>query len=263
MKRILLLLILFLFTLAGLSAAASAEDMEKLVLRISKQFSGMNPKEWGEAVTGVKSRMITDEKVIALTLDACGSPKGKGIDLKLVDYLVANKIPATLFINARWIDANPELFRKLADNQLFEIANHGMWHKPASINGRSVYGISGTKDVSELVEEIELNARKIEGLTGKRPRYYRSGTAYYDEFAVQISRQLGHEVTGFSVLGDAGATFSSDKVKAAMLTSRSGDIVIAHMNHPEAGTGAGIMAAVPELKKRGYRFVKLSDYKLQ
>jgi hypothetical protein len=31
------------------------------------------------------------------------------------------------------------------------------------------------------------------------------------------------------------------------------------MNHPEAGTGKGVMAAVPELKKHGFRFVRLSE----
>jgi peptidoglycan/xylan/chitin deacetylase (PgdA/CDA1 family) len=42
-----------------------------------------------------------------------------------------------------------------------------------------------------------------------------------------------------------------------------GDIALMHMNHPEAGTGAGIMAAVPELKKRGFKFVRMSDYPLK
>jgi hypothetical protein len=35
------------------------------------------------------------------------------------------------------------------------------------------------------------------------------------------------------------------------------------MNHPESGTGAGIMAAVPELRSRGFRFVRMSDYPLK
>ena len=189
-----------------------------------------------------------------MTLDACGSAKGKGVDTRLLEFLIREQVPATLFINGRWIDANPELFRKLAANPLFEIANHGIRHKPASITGRSIYGIAGTKDVGEVVEEIELNARKIEAISGVRPKLYRSGTAYYDEIAVQISQELGHEVAGYSLLGDAGATWSASQVKAALLKAVPGDIALLHMNHPEAGTGAGIMAAVPELKKRGLPF---------
>ncbi len=263
MIRIIIAAILQVVLAATVSTADSPQDISALTARISKEFAGKTPMQWGENVTGVRTRLDTADKAIALTLDACGSTKGNGVDMKLVEFLSANKINATLFINARWIDANPKLFRELAANPNFEIANHGMWHKPASVNGRSVYGINGTRDIAELVQEIELNARKIEEITGKRPLFYRSGTAYYDELAVQISRQLKHEVAGFSVLGDAGATMPADKVAAAMLSSKPGDIIIAHLNHPEAGTGAGIMASVPELIKRGFRFVKLSEYRLK
>lgn len=224
---------------------------------------GRTPLQWGETVTGVRTRLDTGERVIALTLDACGSARGKGVDAGLMDFLAREGIPATLFVNARWIDANPELFRRLAANPLFEIANHGTWHKPASVNGRSVYGIQGTKDAVELVEEIGVNARRIEAITGTRPKFYRSGTAYYDEVAVEIANALGHEVAGFSLLGDAGATYSASQVKSALLKAVPGDIVICHMNHPESGTGTGIAAAVPELQRRGFRFVRLSDLPLK
>lgn len=263
MTKIALLAIMLLLIVTTMLTAAPGEDISALTASICSELNGKTAKQWGENVTGVRTRLATDENVLALTLDACGSPKGKGADRQLLDFLAREQIPATMFINARWIDANPDLFKQLAANPLFEIANHGMWHKPASVSGRSAYGISGTKDANELVQEIELNARKIEAITGKRPRYYRSGTAYYDELAVQVANQLGHEVAGFSVLGDAGATLPAAKVANALLNSRPGDIIIAHMNHPEAGTGAGIMAAIPELKKRGFRFVRLSDYRLK
>jgi peptidoglycan/xylan/chitin deacetylase (PgdA/CDA1 family) len=244
-------------------AASSTQSLEILKQQIVARYAGITPTRWGENVPGVRTRLDSDNKVIALTLDACGSAKGKGVDVRLIEFLIREQIPATLFINGRWIDANPELFRQLAANPLFEIANHGIRHKPASISGRSIYGIDGTKNIGEVVEEIELNARKIEAISGVRPKLYRSGTAYYDEIAVQISRELGHEVAGYSLLGDAGATWSADQVKSALLKAVSGDIALLHMNHPEAGTGAGIMAAVPELKKRGFRFVRMSEMPLK
>lgn len=253
---------LLLTTLPGL-ALESAIDLDSLKQQLTARFSGRKPLEWGETASGVRTRLDTRDKVVALTLDACGSGKGNGVDARLMDFLAQERIPATLFINARWIDANPDLFKRLAANPLFEIANHGLWHKPASVNGRSAYGIRGTKDAGELVEEIERNARKIEALTGKRPKLYRSGTAHYDEVAVEVAGALGHEVAGFSILGDAGATYSAPQVKASLLKAGPGDIIICHMNHPESGTGAGIMAAVPELQRRGFRFVRMSDYPLK
>lgn len=231
--------------------------------KLKASYADTAPITWGETVTGVKTCMATDDNVVALTLDACGSKTGMGFDTELFHYLEKEKIPATLFINARWIDANRKLFLTLANNPLFTIANHGFLHKPASVSGRSIYGIAGTKNVDELIDEIGLNAEKIKRLTGKRPTYYRSGTAYYDELSVQVAERLGHQVIGFSVLGDAGATFTEQQVTAALLASNPGSIVILHMNHPASGTAAGVKAAVPELRKRGVRFVRLSDYPLR
>jgi peptidoglycan/xylan/chitin deacetylase (PgdA/CDA1 family) len=263
MLRVISVVLVLAITVSVSLSSDVQTAIESLKQQMSGRFAGRKATCWGENVPGVRTRLATNEKVIALTLDACGSASGKGVDVRLMDFLAREQIPATLFINARWIDANPELFRRLAANPLFEIANHGLRHKPASINGRSVYGINGTKDAGELVEEIELNARKIEAITGKRPKLYRSGTAYYDEVAVEISRLLNHDVAGYSVLGDAGATYSAAQVKAALLKSTPGDIILCHMNHPESGTGAGIIAAVPELRDRGYHFVRMSDYPLE
>jgi peptidoglycan/xylan/chitin deacetylase (PgdA/CDA1 family) len=263
MTRIIGCFLALLLTAAFVAAGESSDPLGPLKQQVSSRFSGRTPHQWGENVPGVRTRLATEEKVLALTLDACGSAKGSGLDAALLEFLVQEQIPATLFINARWIDANPELFQRLAANPLFEIANHGLRHKPASVNGRSVYGIHGTRDVADLVDEIELNARKIEAISGVRPKLYRSGTAYYDEVAVEISRYLKHDVAGYSVLGDAGATFTAPQVRAALLKSTPGDILLCHMNHPESGTAAGIIAAVPELRKRGFRFVRMSDYPLK
>jgi peptidoglycan/xylan/chitin deacetylase (PgdA/CDA1 family) len=263
MLRFITSLLILVLTVSLAVASGSDAALESLKQQITDRYSGRKPSQWGENVTGVRTRLTTGEKVVALTLDACGSARGQGVDARLMDFLEKERIPATLFINARWIDVNPGLFRRLAANPLFEIANHGLRHKPASVNGRSVYGIEGTKDVGGVIEEIELNARKIEAITGKRPKLYRSGTAYYDEVAVEIAGVLGHEVAGYSVLGDAGATFSAAQVKSALLGAVQGDVILCHMNHPESGTGAGIIAAVPELKRRGFTFVRMSDYPLR
>ena len=263
MQRVLWVLIVLVMSVSQSFSSEDPPELESLHQQISSRFSGKIPRLWGENVPGVRTRLATNEKVIALTLDACGSAKGSGVDAALMDFLERERIPATLFINARWIDANLALFKRLAANPLFEIANHGLRHKPATVNGRSVYGIKGTKDIRELTEEIELNARKIEAISGVRPKLYRSGTAFYDEVAVEISRFLKHEVAGYSVLGDAGATFSAAQVKKALLSSTPGDIILCHMNHPGSGTAAGIIAAVPELRARGFNFVRMSDFPLR
>lgn len=227
------------------------------------KYSGTVARQWGENVTGVLTRLKTNEKVIALTLDACGGPGGNDYDAELIYFLRQNNIPATLFINSRWIDANYWRFVGLAKLPLFEIENHGTLHKPLSMNGKSAWGIKGTEDVGMIVDEVQNNHRKIQGITGKAPRFFRSGTAFYDEVGVQIVNELGERVVNYNVLGDAGATFSAQQVKNALLSSQPGSIILLHMNKPASGTFEGIKAAVPELIKRGYRFAKLTEFPLQ
>jgi peptidoglycan/xylan/chitin deacetylase (PgdA/CDA1 family) len=231
--------------------------------RLIAAYKNQAPKDWGETVAGIKTHLDTTDKVIALTFDACGGPKGSKIDTVLIEFLQAEKIPATLFISGSWINANPAEFKKLAADPLFEIGNHGLAHKPCSVNGKSAYGIKGTASVGELVDEIEKNGKKIEAATGRKPNLYRPGTAYCDEVAVKVAGELGYEVVNYNILGDAGATWPREKVREALLKAEPGAIVIMHMNQPRSQTAAGLKEAVPLLREKGFRLVKLSEYPLK
>jgi peptidoglycan/xylan/chitin deacetylase (PgdA/CDA1 family) len=263
MRRRNFFVLILIFTLfpMGISCGQSQEIQTKE--RIISTFTGRAPREWGEVVRGVKTKLNTEEKVSALTFDACGGSGGSGYDARLIQYLETEKASATLFISGRWMEANPEICKKLSKNPLFEIENHGLKHKPCSAIGRSVYGIEGTKSVGEIYDEIESNALRILDLTGRKPKYYRPAAAFCDEVCVEIANALGYEVVNFSVLGDAGATYSKRRVKEALSNAPPSSIILLHMNHPETGTAEGLIDAIPQLKKRGFRFVKLSEYGLR
>jgi len=97
-------------------------------------FQNVVPQEWGENVTGVKTRIKTDEKKFALTFDACGGDYGNEYDEDLISYLIEKNIPATLFVNERWIVENENTFIELSSHPLFQIENHGTNHSPLSVN---------------------------------------------------------------------------------------------------------------------------------
>ncbi|PKM78071.1 MAG: polysaccharide deacetylase [Firmicutes bacterium HGW-Firmicutes-15] len=240
---------------------ASKQVQPNLNEQVLLKYTNAQPQQWGEKVSGVAHSLDTKQKILALTFDACGgSVRSNGYDANLIDYLDKMQIPATLFISGKWIDANPDIFLKLAHNKLFEIGNHGLNHLPCSVNGKTAYNIKGTSTVADVIEEIETNGEKILSRTELKPRFYRSGTNYYDEAAVALASDLGYTTVGYSVLGDAGATYNREQVKKALLGARAGSIVIFHFNHPEGETAEGIMDAIPILEKNGFRFVKLSDY---
>ncbi|WP_238378825.1 polysaccharide deacetylase family protein [Halalkalibacillus sediminis] len=219
--------------------------------------------EWGENVTGVKNKLATDEQVVALTFDACGGPHGSKYDEELIEYLIDEEIPATLFVNKRWILSNEELFQELSDNPLFQIENHGTDHLPLSVEGKEAWGIEGTESPEDVYHEVVENHRLITDLTGQEPSNFRSGTAFYDEVAVEIVNDIGLEVVNFDILGDAGGTYSSDEVERSLLGATAGSIALLHMNQPESGTADGVKNAIPHMKEKGFEFVLLEEYDLE
>lgn len=226
--------------------------------QILAKYINTKPTQWGEAVSGVV-RNFSSTKQIALTLDACGGKNGSGFDKELIDFLIEKNIPATLFVSYQWINKNEQTFVSLSKNPLFEIGNHGFEHRPLSVKKNSIYGIEATGSFQKTIDEILLNENKILQLTGKKPIVFRSGTAYYDEVSVQIANDLGYRVIGYSINGDAGATFNANQVEKSVSKAVGGDIIIAHFNRPEKQTFEGIKSALTKLLKDGYTFKKISD----
>lgn len=226
---------------------------------VAVQNAARKPTGWGTTLPGIATTFAPIGKQLALTFDACDGR----CDDKLIDTLRRNSVPAALFFCAKWIDANPGRAAAIAADPLFEIGNHGTRHMPLSVTGRTAYGIAGTRSAKEVVDEVWNNHEKLAALTGRAPTYFRPGTAYYDDVAVEIVRDLGQQPLGFSVNGDKGATASAASVRSTVTGAAPGSIVIAHMNHPESGTGAGMADAITALKAAGWEFVSLRDRAVQ
>lgn len=237
--------------------APAQPDVEAVIA----QHEGRAPQHWGLDIpgvvrTGADAGSAHPDRVF-LTLDACGGPHGSGVDERLIAGLQAAGVPATLFLNLRWIEAHAELARTLAADPLFELANHGTAHLPLSVTGQAAYGIAGTANAREAAMEVWRNHVALTELTGRAPRWFRPGTAHLDDVALSIVQALGERVLGFTVNGDGGATFAPAVVAAEVGATGHGGVVIAHMNQPHSGTADGILAAVPVLRGRGLEFALL------
>lgn len=194
---------------------------------------------------------------LALTLDACSG----GWDATLLDFLVRERIAATLFVTARWIRRNPAAVAQIKSHpDLFQVENHGARHVPAIIGaGRSVYGLAGMADLAELQAEVQGGAQAIVVAFGVQPRWYRGAAAVYDREALQLIANLGYRVAGYSLNADAGATLPPAAVAQRLSRARDGDVIIAHFNKPHSGTAAGLMQALLTLRQRGFVFVRLDQ----
>ena len=102
--------------------------MRTLALLFSVALTVLSPSSamassLGMDLPGVFKGIETDERVIALTFDACGKSSYVGgemdYDEELIAFLREKAVPATLFVNERWIKAHPDLFSDLASDTLF------------------------------------------------------------------------------------------------------------------------------------------------
>ncbi len=196
------------------------------------------------------------DKVVALTLDACGG----GFDADLANFLIEHRIQATIFATRRWIRRNPDGLAILkAHADLFDIEDHGANHVPAVIGAdRSVYGLAGVADLKQLKREVSGGADAVKAATGTAPHWYRGATGEYDPEALKTIEAMGYKVAGFSVNADNGATLAKKHIVGRLKKVRSGDIIIAHLNKPASDTGKGLAEGLQLLLDQGFRFVKLN-----
>lgn len=200
-------------------------------------------------------------KMIALTLDACS---GK-FDGDLINFLIKNRIPATIFATKKWLDQNPFGLSVIkAHLDLFDVEDHGEKHIPAIIGaGRKVYGILGEPDIIHLRREVIEGARAVEEATGISPRWYRGATAEYDAQAIKEIDLLGYKIAGFSVNADSGATLKKNAIEQRLEHVKRGDVIIAHINKPASDTAEGLAVGLAHLLKKGFIFVRLDQIELR
>lgn len=200
-------------------------------------------------------------KRVALTLDACS---GK-FDDDLIEFLIRNRVPATIFATKKWLDHNPlgvSIIKAHLD--LFDVEDHGENHIPAVIGaGRKVYGIPGEPDLIHLRREVTEGARAITETIGVPPHWYRGATAEYDQQAIAEIQKLNYKIAGFSVNADSGATLSKRSIEERLKHVKSGDVIIAHMNKPASDSAEGLSSGLVQLLKNGFVFVRLDQVELQ
>lgn len=193
---------------------------------------------------------------VALTFDAC---MGKTDD-RILSVLVSERIPATIFVTARWLRGNPQALEILLRNpDLFELENHGQNHIPAVDVPASIYGIIAAGSSDAVHQEVFGGAQAMMAAGIAQPGWFRGSTAKYDASAIRQIRDMGYRIAGYSLNGDGGSLLGAALAEKKIAAAKDGDVVIAHINQPTHAAGEGVARAILSLKKRGVEFVRLSD----
>ncbi len=208
----------------------------------------------------------TDGRTVALTFDAdmtadegARAARGERFDNpQLIATLRALKVPATVFMTGRWADEYPLQARSIDRDPLFEIANHSYSHY--AFTG-DCYGLPTVpEDRMRADVERAYAAFRRAGVTDAMP-YFRFPGGCYDRAALKALTPTGVTAVQWDVVsGDAFATDSDAVARQVLEGVRPGSVVVMHCTRSAApATERAVRTIVPELRAKGYRFVKVSQ----
>ncbi|MFD8152602.1 polysaccharide deacetylase family protein [Streptomyces sp. NPDC059720] len=177
---------------------------------------------------------------------------------RLIATLRTLKVPATVFMTGRWAEEYPDQARSLGRDPLFEVANHSYSHY--AFTG-DCYGLPqvAARHMRRDVERAYAAFRAV-GVPDPLP-YFRFPGGCYDRPALKALAPAGVTAVQWDVVG--GDAFEKDPdvvVRQVLDGVRPGSVVVLHCTRSAApATERAVRALVPELRHRGYRFVKVSD----
>ncbi|WP_406145012.1 polysaccharide deacetylase family protein [Streptomyces sp. NBC_01012] len=205
-------------------------------------------------------------KVVALTFDADmtadqgpRAADGEHFDNPgLIASLRRLKVPSTVFMTGSWAQEYPEQARSIGTDPLFEIANHSFSHYAFA---SPCYGLP-TVEKPDMRGEVERTFAAIRE-TGARNvvPYFRFPGGCYDDASLKALAPTGVTAVQWDVIsGDAFATDTDAVAEQVLDEVKPGSLVVMHCTRSAAPvTEDAVRRIVPELRKRGYRFVKVSE----
>ncbi|MFJ5211049.1 polysaccharide deacetylase family protein [Streptomyces nigra] len=206
------------------------------------------------------------DRAVALTFDADmtadqgpRAARGERFDNPgLIAALRELRVPATVFMTGRWAEQYPRQARSLGRDPLFEIANHSYSHYAYT---EDCYGLP-TVDEERMRADVEraYAAFRAAGVHDAMP-YFRFPGGCHDTRALKALVPAGVTAVQWDVVsGDAFATDARAVARDLLDGVRPGSVVVLHCTLSAAPTTERVVRqVVPELRREGYRLVKVSE----
>ncbi len=208
-----------------------------------KPYYSLIPERYkGKTVHNVSPR--NQEKVIALTFDDGPWPETP----KVLTILRQFNVKATFFILGQNLLLYPDIIKQVVQEG-HGVGNHTWTHSYPKM------------EPQKAKAEIENTSAKLELMTGLKTRLFRPPGGILDNGVADYARSKNYAVIMWSIdtkdFQKPTATVLANRV---LNQARPGDIVLMHDgggNRSE--TIAALKIIIPELQKRGYRFVTVSE----
>jgi peptidoglycan/xylan/chitin deacetylase (PgdA/CDA1 family) len=211
------------------------------------------------------------ERLVALTFDLCESAgTTSGYDAPLVAYLREQDVRATFFAGGKWLRSHPEAALQLMADPAFEIGNHSWSHKDFRGLAPAVLDAQIRDTQTEYARLRGVLARHACVATAgagaldavpAQPVLFRFPYGRCDAAALAAVARAGLVPIQWSIVtGDPAKGQGAEAIARAILDHvQPGAIVVAHANGRGWHTAEAMRKVVPELRRRGYRFVTVSE----
>ena len=184
-----------------------------------------------------------DYKALSISFDAAW---GNEDTQQLIDILAKYNVQATFFIVGEWVDKYPESVKALSDAG-HEVMGHSNDH--AHFNSLST---------QEIIDDINANNDKIEGVTGVRPTLFRCPYGEYDDHVINAVRSMNIEPIQWDVDSLDWKDLSAGEIIQRVTSKvQPGSIVLFHnaaLHTPEA-----LPSIIETLLQDGYTFLPISQ----
>jgi len=200
----------------------------------------------------VITRLPTNERVVALTFDACEQHHAMKLDTGISDFLIAHRIPFTVFLSGRFVQDNEDAVRVLGKLPFVELENHS-WDHPNRMTALS------DDDVREQILKTDAEVRRV---TGRGTAFFRFPAIRTNAHTTALTEALGFRVVHYRwEAGDPDRRETADRIVRETLEAvRPGDILIQHINGRGWHSAEAMPRLIAGLQAAGYRFVLLRDY---
>lgn len=190
----------------------------------------------------------TTQKRIYLTFDA-GYENGS--TEKILDVLRNHDVPAAFFLVGNYLQRNPELVRRMADEG-HTVGNHTMHH----------YDMSKLSDRDAFSKELTDLEALYEQVTGeKMPKFYRPPQGIYSQENLEMAKEMGYQTVFWSLAyadWDNKAQPSREQAMSKLLPRiHNGAVVLLHSTSKT--NGEILDELLTEWKKMGYSFGEISE----
>jgi peptidoglycan/xylan/chitin deacetylase (PgdA/CDA1 family) len=226
-------------------------------------------------LTGASISLVVEEHgsrllpKIALTFDADMTPGMKLLlttgavkswyNRQIQQTLDREQVPATIFLGGLWTQTYPIEAKVLALDPLIEIGNHSYNHYAFT---STCFGLPFWSDTNKKTDDVAKAQEIIKTTTGITPKYFRFPGGCSERVDLETVAKLELTIVYWDVVADDGFNTDTDSIVRAVESQvQNGSIIVMHIHDGSYApkTNDALLRIIPDLKKRGFQFVKLSE----